>query len=52
MKGKDSSLMNIHSNQFISPLMLISYSYSCVYCVGSCVYAGMCTKYAMKDEAA
>ena len=51
MKGQDSSLINIHSSQFISPLMLISYSYSCVYCVSPCVYAGMRTKYAVKDEA-
>jgi hypothetical protein len=41
MKGQDSSLINIHSSQFITPPLLISYSYSCVYCVGPCVHAGM-----------
>jgi hypothetical protein len=49
MKGQDSSLINIHSSQFISPPSLISYLYSCVYCVGPCVYAGVHTKYAVKD---
>jgi uncharacterized protein (DUF849 family) len=48
---KYSTLINIHSSQFISPPLLISYSYSCVYCVGPCVYAGMRSKYAVKDEA-
>jgi hypothetical protein len=44
MKGQNTSLINIRSSQFISPTLLITYSYSCVYCVGPCVYAGMRTK--------
>jgi hypothetical protein len=44
MKSQDSTLINIHSSDFISPPLLISYSYSCVYCVGPCVYAGVPSK--------
>lgn len=44
MKGQDSTLLNIRSSKFISPPMLISCSYSCVCCVGPCVYAGVRSK--------
>ena len=45
MKGQDSTLTNIHSSQFISPPMLISYSYSCLYCVGPCACTVVHSKY-------